>query len=168
MELDDIVKTLNRLKLSEQAKQETHGALTFIRVQSPDLLVVVKAILSGENAGFDFLTSIVCSQVERRFEILYSFVSLQKKSILHLKVEIDGTNPVAESIMSIAPSAEFHEREIWELFGVEFNGHKDLQVRRLLPAGWEGFPLRKDYSYPESFGELEHRRPALKKDHVRP
>jgi NADH-quinone oxidoreductase subunit C len=61
-----------------------------------------------------------------------------------LKVRLDGSSPVIESVTSVWPSANFYEREVFDLFGVRFTGHSNLK-RILMPDDWEGHPLRKDY-----------------------
>ena len=63
---------------------------------------------------------------------------------LRLRVWVSGRDPVADSVTPVWPTANWHEREIFDLFGVRFAGHPDLR-RILLPEEWEGFPLRKDF-----------------------
>jgi NADH-quinone oxidoreductase subunit C len=81
---------------------------------------------------------------EPRFEVNYSLVAVDVPARLRVKVRVGGTEPRVPSVVGIWPSAGFLEREVWDLFGVVFEGHPDL--RRLLTAeDWEGHPLRKDY-----------------------
>jgi NADH-quinone oxidoreductase subunit C len=82
--------------------------------------------------------------VEPRFELNYHLVSISRRERLRLKVRLDGANPAVESVTSVWPTANYHEREVLDLFGVRFEGHPDLR-RILLPENWEGHPLRKDY-----------------------
>ena len=82
--------------------------------------------------------------LEPRFELNYHLVSLDHGRALRLKVRVPGTDPAAESVTSVWPTANWHEREIFDLFGVRFDGHPDLR-RILMPEDWEGHPLRKDY-----------------------
>jgi NADH-quinone oxidoreductase subunit C len=63
---------------------------------------------------------------------------------LRLKVRVQGKDPVVPSVTSVWPTANWHEREAFYLFGVRFEGHPDLR-RILMPDDWEGYPLRKDY-----------------------
>jgi len=64
--------------------------------------------------------------------------------VLRLRAKLPGQDPVIETVTSVWPTANWHEREIFDLFGVRFEGHPDLQ-RIFMPEDWEGFPLRKDY-----------------------
>ncbi len=82
--------------------------------------------------------------VEPRFEINYHLVSITNREQLRVKVRADGANPVVPSVYPVWPTADWHEREVFDLFGVRFEGHPDLR-RILLPEDWEGHPLRKDY-----------------------
>ena len=82
--------------------------------------------------------------VEPRFEVNYHLVSLFRRERVRLKVRVCTADPVVESVSSVWPTANWHEREIFDLFGVRFEGHPNLQ-RILMPEDWEGHPLRKDY-----------------------
>jgi NADH-quinone oxidoreductase subunit C len=91
-----------------------------------------------------------------RFEISYHFLAMQSRALergssaavvparFRLRVFPDDVNPVIPSLTSVWPNADWPEREVWDLFGVRFDGHPDLR-RILMPDDWEGYPLRKDY-----------------------
>jgi NADH-quinone oxidoreductase subunit C len=101
------------------------------------------------EAGLEFALLSDVTGVDRfpnepRFELNYHLASLARREVLRLKVRLAGDNPVAESVTSVWPTAEWHEREIFDLFGVRFEGNPDLR-RIILPEDWEGYPLRKDY-----------------------
>jgi NADH-quinone oxidoreductase subunit C len=81
---------------------------------------------------------------EPRFEVVYHLLSIAKKERVRLKVRLDGSSPAIESVTSVWPSANFYEREVFDLFGVRFSGHPNL-TRIMMPDDWEGHPLRKDY-----------------------
>jgi len=81
---------------------------------------------------------------EPRFELNYHLVSMARRERLRLKVRAESANPVVETVSNVWPTANWHEREVFDLFGVRFEGHPDLR-RILLPEDWEGHPLRKDY-----------------------
>jgi NADH-quinone oxidoreductase subunit C len=96
---------------------------------------------------FNFLSDITCVDwypTEPRFEVVYHLLSIAKKDRVRLKVRLDGSSPVVESITSVWAGANYFEREIFDLFGVRFTGHPYLR-RILMPEDWEGHPLRKDY-----------------------
>jgi NADH-quinone oxidoreductase subunit C len=81
---------------------------------------------------------------EPRFELNYHLVSIARRLRVRLKVRVESANPVVETVSNVWPTAGWHEREIFDLFGVRFEGHPDLR-RILMPEDWEGYPLRKDY-----------------------
>jgi NADH-quinone oxidoreductase subunit C len=76
--------------------------------------------------------------------VTYHIVSHGLKERIRLIVLISGDDPVVESITPVWPSANFYEREVFDLFGVRFSGHPNLR-RIMMPDEWEGHPLRKDY-----------------------
>jgi len=107
-------------------------------------------------------------QQEPRFHIIYQLYSLEKNVRLGLRVPLDGNAPSMASLEVVYPNANWHEREIWDMFGIRFEGHSDLR-RILMPYDWEGHPLRKDYplGYEEvafSFNreEVDRRKPYAK------
>nr|YP_009579079.1 NADH dehydrogenase subunit 9 [Vischeria stellata]QBK36859.1 NADH dehydrogenase subunit 9 [Vischeria stellata] len=90
-----------------------------------------------------FICGIDYPERENRFEILYDFLSLSSNCRLSIKTSVNEITPI-KSIVSIFPSANWWEREIWDLFGVFFIDHPDLR-RILTDYGFQGFPLRKDF-----------------------
>jgi NADH-quinone oxidoreductase subunit C len=96
---------------------------------------------------FNFLADITCVDwfpAEPRFEVVYHLLSIAKKERVRLKVRLGADSPTMASITSVWPSANFPEREVFDLFGIRFDGHPYLR-RMLMPEDWEGHPLRKDY-----------------------
>lgn len=81
---------------------------------------------------------------EPRFEVVYHLYSIDRKEWLRLKCRLPGDHPSIESVTSVWRSANWYEREVFDLFGIHFVNHPDLR-RILMPEGWEGHPLRKDY-----------------------
>ena len=79
-----------------------------------------------------------------RFAVVYHLLSIPAKERVRLKARLDGSSPAIESVTSVWPSANFYEREVFDLFGVRFTGHPNLE-RIMMPDDWEGHPLRKDY-----------------------
>ena len=95
---------------------------------------------------YNFLSDVTCVDWHPnapRFEVVYHLLSIPRKARVRLKVRLAEDEPV-ESITSVWPSANFFEREIFDLFGIRFVGHPNL-IRLLMPEDWEGHPLRKDY-----------------------
>jgi len=96
---------------------------------------------------FERLTSVTGVDrypMEPRFEVVYHLQSVARKERLRLKVLLSGENPEVESATQVYRSANWYERETFDLFGVRFLNHPDL-TRIVMPEGWEGHPLRKDY-----------------------
>src|SRR5579864_856744 len=96
---------------------------------------------------FNYLSDVTCVDwypSEPRFEVVYHLLSIPNKERVRLKVRLNGSAPALDSVTSVWPGANYFEREVFDLFGVRFNGHPYLR-RLLMPENWEGHPLRKDY-----------------------
>src|SRR5216110_1275632 len=96
---------------------------------------------------FNLLTDATCLDrfpVEPRFELNYQLVSIPRRDRVRLQVKLSGQDPVVDSLVPVWPGANWLEREIFDLFGIRFEGHPDLR-RILLPEDWEGYPLRRDF-----------------------
>ena len=81
---------------------------------------------------------------EPRFEVVYHLQAIQRREWLRLKVRLSGANPEIESAFAVYRSANWYERETFDLFGIRFLNHPDLR-RIMMPDDWPGHPLRKDY-----------------------
>jgi NADH-quinone oxidoreductase subunit C len=81
---------------------------------------------------------------EPRFEVVYHLHSVERKERVRLKCRLPGTDAVIDSVTPVWASANWYEREVFDLFGVKFLNHPDLR-RIMMPDDWEGHPLRKDY-----------------------
>lgn len=95
----------------------------------------------------DFLSDVTCADFyprEPRFEMAYHLLSMKRKERVRLKVRLEGDDTAIESVTAVWPSANFFEREVFDLFGIRFLGHPYLR-RIMMPEDWEGHPLRKDY-----------------------
>ena len=96
---------------------------------------------------FNLLSDATCVDrypVEPRFELNYHLVSIPRRDRIRLRTSVTTQNPVVDSLEPVWPGANWLEREIFDLFGVQFAGHSDLR-RILLPDAFEGFPLRRDF-----------------------
>lgn len=83
-------------------------------------------------------------QTHPRFHVVYIFYSTKNKVYLTFRAPVEGDDPKIDTLERVYPNANWREREIWDLFGIHFNGHSDLR-RILMPPKWVGHPLRKDY-----------------------
>jgi NADH-quinone oxidoreductase subunit C len=82
--------------------------------------------------------------LEPRFEVVYHLHSVEQKQRVRLKCRLESDEPAIESVTSVWRGANWYEREVFDLFGINFLNHPDLR-RIMLPDDWEGHPLRKDY-----------------------
>jgi NADH-quinone oxidoreductase subunit C len=79
-----------------------------------------------------------------RFEVVVSLLNLNDRSRVRLRTQVPESDPTIASLFPLHPGAEALEREVFDMFGIAFDGHPDL-TRILMPEDWEGHPLRKDY-----------------------
>lgn len=108
---------------------------------------IIAATRAIQAAGYNFLedvTAVDWYPSEPRFQITYHILSHSMKQRVRLVVRLDGADAALDSITPVWPSANFYEREVFDLFGVHFSGHPKL-TRIMMPLDWEGHPLRKDY-----------------------
>jgi NADH-quinone oxidoreductase subunit C len=111
------------------------------------LPAVLRELRQRPELNFNFLAELTAVDVwprEPRFELIYLLVSIPNSLRLRLKVRLAGDSARVATASGIWPAANWLEREVWDLFGIEFDGHPDPR-RLLMPEDWEGFPLRKDY-----------------------
>ncbi len=132
------------------------GAVQAAKFDRDELTIVVErsairdacAILRDDRElQFNFLSDITAVDWypnEPRFDVVYHLLSIPRLQRVRLKVKLAGGDPALPSITSVWPSANYFEREIYDLFGVRFSGHPNLR-RIMMPEDWEGHPLRKDY-----------------------
>jgi NADH-quinone oxidoreductase subunit C len=117
-----------------------------ITLAKQSLITVCEFLKSNDGGAYVFLTdetAVDYPKREKRFEIIYQLYSFTLNSRLRLKVMAGEGEPVP-SVSGLWPTANWLEREVYDMFGVLYEGHPDLK-RILLPDGWTGHPLRKDY-----------------------
>ena len=118
-----------------------------IRIAAGDLPAVAQALRDRPALAFALLAEVTAVDFwprEPRFELVYHLVSIEHGQRLRLKVGLDGAGARVATLSGVWPAANWLEREVWDLFGIEFAGHPDPR-RLLMPEDWDGFPLRKDY-----------------------
>ena len=98
---------------------------------------------AGYNA-FQDVTAVDWYPAVPRFQLSYHIISYSFKEMIRLRILVDGDDPSVESITPVWPGANYYEREVFDLFGIRFEGHPNLR-RILMPDDWQGYPLRKDY-----------------------
>jgi NADH-quinone oxidoreductase subunit C len=125
---------------------EFRGETTLV-VPRKVLRMVAARCREDDGLQFNLLTDATCVDrfpLEPRFELNYHLVSIPKRNRLRLRVRLSGDDAVVDSLVPVWPGANWMEREIFDLFGIQFTGHPDLR-RILLPDDWEGYPLRRDF-----------------------
>jgi len=123
-------------------------------VPAAKLLDVARFLHDSPETAFDFCSDVTASDWPsraQRFDVIYCLYSIKHRRRLRVKVQAGENDPVP-SVTSIWPAANWLEREVYDLFGVNFTGHPDRR-RILMPEDWQGFPQRKDYPL-EGPGEL--------------
>jgi NADH-quinone oxidoreductase subunit C len=122
-----------------------HGELT-ITANAADIVKVATFLRDDERCRFVSIidvTAVDWPSREKRFDVVYHFLSPTKNARIRVKVETDEATPVP-SIIDVFPGANWYERETYDLYGVLFTGHPDLR-RILTDYGFQGHPLRKDF-----------------------
>jgi len=119
---------------------------TTIYVPGEHVNACARALRDRKDLDFAFLAELTAIDVwphEPRFELVYILVSLTNRARVRMKVRLHGDAAHVATVSDLWPAANWLEREVWDLFGIAFDGHPDPR-RLLMPEDWEGFPLRKD------------------------
>ncbi|TDI84490.1 MAG: NADH-quinone oxidoreductase subunit C [Caldithrix sp.] len=124
----------------------------FVKVNPARIFEISKFLNENQNLNF---TSLMCLSgldygAEDNLGVVYNLYSMKHKHKITIRVELPRDNPNVPSVETIWRTADWHEREVYDLFGVHFEGHRDLR-RILCPDDWEGYPLRKDYIVQEYY-----------------
>jgi NADH-quinone oxidoreductase subunit C len=119
------------------------GELT-ITVARENIVAACQALKASEFIYLEDLTAVDWYPSEPRFQITYHMLSFKLKARVRIVVRLNSEDASIDSITGVWPSANFYEREVFDLFGVHFGGHPGL-TRIMMPEDWQGHPLRKDY-----------------------
>lgn len=140
-----------KIKITEllsSATFEESGEWLNINIEAKDWLAFAKQLRNDESLFFNYLFCLTCIDWKTHLTMVYHLESTKHRHIIVIKSKLDRSNPEIESVSNIWRTAEFHEREVYEMFGVNFLNHPDLRLL-ILPDGWEGKnPLRKDFEDP--------------------
>ncbi len=126
-------------------EEVTHAGELTVEVARERILEVARFV-KGPPLSYVLLSDLTCADIPEhpeRFRVAYHLFSLETGSRLRLRVWA-GPEPEVESVTSVWSTADWHEREVYDMFGVRFRNHPDL-ARILMPLDWEGHPLRRDY-----------------------
>ena len=132
-----------RVRFSDVAVARDEVTVYVERGQLVDALSWLEA---EPDLRFGFLSSVTATDwpgQSPRFWVSYELRSVEHHHRIRVKVGVEEQDPHVPSVTPFFPTADWHEREVWDFYGIVFDGHPDL-TRILLPDDWEGFPLRKD------------------------
>ena len=148
MDADTLVATLQAAVPDAQIERalslDLQTTIYVTREAVPALALVLR---DQRELAFTFLAELTAVDFwpkEPRFEVVYVLVSIANRLRLRMKVRMPADDPHVATVSGVWPAANWLEREVWDLFGIAFDGHPDPR-RLLMPEDWEGFPLRKDY-----------------------
>jgi NADH/F420H2 dehydrogenase subunit C len=100
-----------------------------------------------KDLEFDYLFCLTCVDWLKHLTMVYHLTSTFHRHTIVIKINLDREHPAIDTVSNVWRTADFHEREVYEMFGVHFNNHPDLR-KLILPDDWEGYPMRKDYEDP--------------------
>jgi len=141
-------------ELFPTATFEESGEWLNMVITPGDLLTSAEILRNKSELNFDYLFCQTCVDWKTHLTMVYHLESTKDRHQVVVKIQLDRNKPEIETVSHIWRTAEFHEREIYELFGVIFLNHPDLRIL-ILPDGWEGKnPLRKDFEDPVNMIKL--------------
>ena len=144
--VNELEKTVNSVLTTTVKKSQINFGQLFIEVDVEDIISTVLFLKTNEKCKFKQLidiTAIDYPQKEKRFQIVYLFLSHENNLRIIIKINIDEKETVP-SITKIFPSSNWMEREVFDMYGISFKHHPNLK-RILTDYGFEGYPLRKDF-----------------------
>ena len=140
-----------KIKITEllpAATFEDGGEWINVLIDPANWLFFADQLRNSGDLNFDYLFCLTCIDFKTHLTMVYHFTSTTHRHTVVVKSKLDRNKPEIETVSHIWRTADFHEREVYELFGVNFLNHPDLRLL-ILPDGWEGRnPMRKDYEDP--------------------
>ncbi|HVH22859.1 MAG TPA: NADH-quinone oxidoreductase subunit C [Pseudonocardia sp.] len=147
---DELAAALVERKIPRGALQQVtvdRGEITFY-VQRERIRDVCRTLRDDDGLRFELCSSVsgvdYGVDVEQRLHVVYHLLSMTYRRRIRLEVALDVDDPHLPSVVEVYPTADWHERETWDMFGIVFDGHPAL-TRILMPDDWDGHPQRKDY-----------------------
>ena len=154
--LDQVLRIIKPVCSSDVTTDESCTPKA-IKISTADLLNVMDTLYRHPTTFFDMLSCVtgVDNGVEAAtLEVVYNLYSIPFNHHLMIKILLPRDKPEIESVSHIWKTANWLEREVFDMYGVHFKNHPDLR-RILMPADWEGHPLRRDYSHQEYYREIK-------------
>jgi NADH-quinone oxidoreductase subunit C len=161
MNLPEILEYLqSQMPNVELAAETPEAGDPWIAVPPAQLREVCLKLRDDPDLAFDYLRCLSGVDLGERMATVYHLLSLKHRHVLVLKVDLDRDAPEVDTVQDIWRTANWFEREAWDLLGIRFTGHPNL-TRIMLPADWEGHPLRKDYQERPEYHGISTTRPDL-------
>jgi NADH-quinone oxidoreductase subunit C len=129
------------------------GTNPWIVVAPAAIVDVCRFLREDPRLAMDHLELLGGVDYKDRIEVVYITYSMSQRHRITVKVRLPREEPRVATVEAVWPVANWHEREVYDMFGVFFEGHSDLR-RILCPDDWEGYPLRKDYKYPTQYRDM--------------
>ncbi|OGI18714.1 MAG: hypothetical protein A3B68_03480 [Candidatus Melainabacteria bacterium RIFCSPHIGHO2_02_FULL_34_12] len=142
--LGEIGLMLKSKGINSTALGNDADGLEMLELDTKDL---VNATSTLKDSGFDLLLLLTSCEVKKGYQSIYLITSTKTKKSVRIKVTVPKENPIVPTISHIWSTADWYEREAFDMMGIIYTGHPNLK-RILNPENWEGFPLRKDYIPP--------------------
>lgn len=134
---------LSQNNINAKISEDTFGC-EILSVDRVDIYKTIEILKIGKDASYNMLTSVTAVDTTENFELIYNLYSTYFAKKIMVKTVLDRLNPQVDSVCGLFSSANWHERECYDLMGINFSNHPDLK-RILMPKDWIGHPLRKDY-----------------------
>jgi NADH-quinone oxidoreductase subunit C len=154
---DELLSFVQKQCANGEASADLNSTPKAVKIPAADLFSVCSALHNHQAAYFDMLsclTGIDNGPEAGIMEVVYNLYSIPFDHHVALKVIVPRENPEVDTVTSIWRTADWHEREAFDMYGIKFKGHPDLR-RILLPADWEGHPLKKDYKQQEYYRDIK-------------
>ena len=142
------------LKIDESAVIVQSSTPSTIAINPAKLVACATELHTNDTCFFDQLSCITGIDTGTSMEVIYHLYSIPFNQSLALKVILPRDNPSVPTLCSVWKTANWLERETYDMYGIIFEQHPDLR-RILMPADWEGFPLRKDYKEQERYRDVQ-------------
>jgi len=127
----------------------------YFAVHRDNLLPVARFLRDDDDLWFNFLKLITAVERKDVFSSVYHLYSYKHSFGITLRTDMPKDNPTVDSVCGLWDSANWMERECYDMLGIRYRGHPELR-RILLPLDWEGYPLRKDYVAPTTYGGIDN------------
>jgi NADH-quinone oxidoreductase subunit C len=155
MGFDKIVELIQSVN-EETATVDSNTSPPCVIIDSDKLVKTCTELHQNSSVFFDMLscvTGLDNGSDSNTMEVIYQLYSIPFNASLMLKVILPRENPEIDSLCNVWKSANWMEREVYDMFGIKFKNHPDLR-RILMPNDWEGYPLRKDYQHQDLYRDI--------------